>query len=136
MPKHWRNLATLGGQEAAWLGVLELHVGNNQKETYTGSWALQQFANEALFRLVIFKHNSNEPAGSFCLPPDSAWVIDRPKKVRSDNESRALKIEVDFTPSEGFRRMILRLPYGPEAELFGEAFIYAAQCVRATLSDE
>ena len=69
---------------------------------------------------------------TFCLPVDAPWTMLPPKKVRG-NTSRALKIVVEFQPTEFFDSLTLKLPYDEDAVLFGEAMRFAEQTVRVAL---
>ncbi|CAB9507901.1 hypothetical protein SEMRO_324_G117650.1 [Seminavis robusta] len=131
----WSVLADLRGVQAESDAVMEYTVCGRPRDSVVGSMCLQRYSESPLFRLIVYGAEEGDIVACFCLPVDYAWGFSW-KKVRSANATRAIKLECKFHSEsiEALESFILRMPYGGEAELFVQGFLFAEQCVRDSLS--
>jgi hypothetical protein len=130
----WRTVCTVHGKSAETLAVLSYSIGLKEYPELAGHVALLRFNETSLFRIVVYGVDSR-PFASFVLPIDAPWNLREPTILHGATVSKGLKLQLMLPPSEGIDSITLKIPYGKDAVLFGEALSFADQTVKKALLD-
>ncbi|CAB9510463.1 hypothetical protein SEMRO_437_G142850.1 [Seminavis robusta] len=119
------------------LACIDARTGNRSSR-FAGPVALERFGDNALFRVAVKNDDGTRNKMVFCLPPDSQWTAETPKKVISPNtRSKAVKsiVRLGRDNSEGFDKLTIVMPWDGEhgqSMLFANGLIFASNVVYDT----